>query len=110
MQGKAWVVGGLVMASLVVILIGVALLNRPASNVDRVPTGPTPTLAEVRRIGAQELNTRLRSANPPLVWEIRALEAFVGGHVPGSRQVQFADIPTLAQHLDRNTPIVLLCA
>ncbi|GEM_PF-2139442 len=110
MQRNVWAAGILIVVSLVVIMIGVTQLNRPAGNEGQAPAGPTPTIAEVRRISATELHARLQGPNPPLVWEIRSLEAFLGGHVPGSRQVQFADIPMLAQRLDRNTSIVLLCA
>jgi len=45
-----------------------------------------------------------------VVWELRSIEAFAGGHVPGAQAVQLADIPALAQKLDRKKTIVTLCS
>lgn len=110
MKRNSIIVGVLVIASLALIALGVSQLSLGQSGATQAPSGPTPTIGEVRRISVQELNTKLRSPNPPVVWELRSVEAFAGGHIPGSQPVQFADIPALAQKLDRKKAIVTLCA
>lgn len=110
MNRNTLIVGVLAVVSLALIAIGVLQLGAGQGGAAQAPAGPTPTIAQVKRITVQDLNTRLRNANPPLVWELRSIEAFAGGHVPGAQAVQLADIPALAQKLDRKKTIVTLCA
>ena len=111
MNRNVLIVGALALVSLVLIAVGVSQLSQgQGGGAAQVPAGPTPTLAQVKRISVQDLNTKLRGANPPLVWELRSVEAFAGGHLPGSQAIQLADVPTLAQKLDPKKSIVILCA
>jgi len=83
----------------------------PASgNSQQVASGPTPAIENVRRISVGELHGKLKGPNPPLVWDLRSAEAYAQGHIPGARLVQFSELPTLSQGLDRKQAIVTLCA
>ena len=73
-------------------------------------SGPTPAIADVRRISVGELHGKLQGANPPVVWDFRSAESYAQQHIPGARLVQITEIPALAQGLDRNKAIVTLCA
>jgi hypothetical protein len=110
MNRNILVVGALALVSLALIAVGVSQLGQGPGGAAQAPAGPTPTLAQVKRISVQDLHIKLRGANPPLVWELRSAEAFAGGHLPGSQAIQLADVPTLAQNLDRKKSIVILCA
>jgi hypothetical protein len=110
MNRNTLIVGVLALVSLVLIAVGVSQLGQGQGGAGQAPAGPTPTLAQVKRISVQDLNIKLRGTNPPLVWELRSVEAFAGGHIPGAQAVQLTDIPTLAQKLDRKKSIVTLCA
>jgi hypothetical protein len=125
MSKNALLVAILVIASVAAIAIGVLQLAptavAPASGapVAVAPTtsgsqqaalGPTPSIAEVRRISVGDLHGKLQGSNPPLVWDLRAAEGYVQQHIPGARFVQISEIPTLAQGLDRKQAIVTLCA
>jgi hypothetical protein len=115
MNRNTLTLGALVLVSLALIAVGVSQLGQGQGSAapswtPRPPAGPTPTLAQVKRISVQDLHIKLRGAKPPLVWEVRSAEAFAGGHLPGSQAIQLADVPTLAQKLDRKQSIVILCA
>jgi hypothetical protein len=98
------------------------LLQRSASPV--VPTSPSATLAgstqvtprvsqpsaeTVKRIAPAELQRRLGEEVSPLVWEIRSEAAYQKQHIPGSQLITMADVPLLAQSLDREQAIVINC-
>jgi DNA-binding transcriptional regulator YdaS (Cro superfamily) len=110
MNRNTLIVGALALVSLALIAVGVSQLSQGQGGAAQAPAGPTPTIAQVKRISVQDLNIKLRGANPPLVWELRSVEAFAGGHLPGAQAVQLADIPMLAQKLDPKKSIVTLCA
>ena len=110
MNRNTLIIGALVLASLTLIALGVSQLSQGQGSAAQAPAGLTPTIAQVKRISVQDLHTKLRGANPPLVWEVRSVEAFAGGHLPGAQAVQLADIPILAQKLDPKKSIVTLCA
>lgn len=109
MSRNTAIIGVLVIASLSLIAFGVFQLAAGSSTAPQAQFGPTPSIAEVRRINPQEINARLRGANPPQVWEIRSAESYALQHIPGSQLVQMADIPALAQKLDRKQAIITLC-
>ena len=101
----------LVIASLTLIAVGAYQVLQGSNGQDQTATpGPTPSMAEVRRISVQDLHTKLQKPNPPQVWDMRSAEAFAGGHIANSQVVASNDIPALAKELDRKQPIVLLCA
>jgi hypothetical protein len=120
MGKNALLVAILVIASVAAIAFGVLQLAPTASapaavapNVgggQQAASGPTPAIADVRRIGVGDLRTKLQGPNPPLVWDLRSAEAFAQQHIPGSRLVQITEIPTLAQGLDRKQAIITLCS
>ncbi len=110
MSKNALLVAVLVIASVVAILVGVWQLAPAAGESQQAATGPTPSVAQVRRISAGELHAKLQRPNPPLILDLRSAESYAQQHIPGARLIQIAEIPTLAQDLDRNQPIVTLCA
>jgi hypothetical protein len=120
MSKNVLLVAILVIASVAVITIGLLQLAPTANAPSAVApatgggqpaaSGPTPSIADVRRISVGELHGRLQRPNPPLVWDIRSAEAYAQGHIPGARLVQFSELPTLIQGLDRKQAIVTLCA
>ena len=125
MSKNALLVAILVIASVVAIAIGILQLapaavgpvaEAPAAVApttgggQQAAPGPTPAIADVRRINVGELHGKLQRPNPPLVWDIRSAEAYALQHIPGARLVQFSELPTLAQSLDRKQAIVTLCA
>ena len=125
MSKNALLVAILVIASVAAIAIGVlqlapaagapaAVAQMPGATAigggQQATSGPTPSIADVRRISVGELHGKLQRPNPPLVWDIRSAEAYAQGHIPGARLVQFSEIPTLVQGLDRKQAIVTLCA
>ena len=98
--------------SLVLVALGVGLLLQ-GNNTGRTPASARATpssAAEVARISVQELHVQLQRPNPPLVWELRIAEAYERLHIPGSQRVDMEHIPSLAAGLDRQQPIVILCA
>jgi hypothetical protein len=130
MSKNALLIAILVIASVTVIAIGVLQLaptavtpapGGPAAvapapgapttgGSQQAAAGPTPSIADVRRISVGDLHGKVQGLNPPLVWDLRAAEAYAQQHIPGARLVQISEIPTLAQGLDRKQAIVTLCA
>ena len=120
MSKNVLLVAILVIASVAAIAIGVLQLAPTASapaavapaagGGQQVASGPTPVIADVRRISVGDLHATLQGPNPSLVWDLRAAEAYAQQHIPGARLVQISEIPTLAQGLDRKQTIVTLCA
>jgi rhodanese-related sulfurtransferase len=91
------------------LLFGLALNQLIGSRPDPVPAEGAP-VGGAQRITVQQLKQRLASPNPPLVWDQRSPEAFALLRVPGSRQVALGAVAVEAASLDRNQPIVTLCA
>jgi hypothetical protein len=115
MSKNALLVAILVIASVAAIAIGVLQLAPtavapPTGGSQQAALGPTPAIADVRRISVGDLHGKLQGSNPPLVWDIRSAESYAQQHIPGARLVQIAEIPTLAQGLDQKQAIVTLCA
>jgi hypothetical protein len=100
----------LLVLSLLLIGLGVLRLAQPRDAAPRVVIATGASTVDVRRISVEELNARLQSSNPPLVWDFRTAESYAEGHVPNSRLVQLSEVSDLAQSLDRQQPIVTLCA
>jgi hypothetical protein len=125
MSKNALLVAILVIASVAAIAIGVLQFAPTASapaavavgtgatavgGGQQAASGPTPSIAEARRISVGDLHAKLQGSNPPLLWDLRSAEAYTQGHIPGARLVQIAEIPTLAQGLDLKQAIVTLCS
>ena len=115
MSKNALFVAILVIASVAAIAIGVLQLTpvpgAPATGgSQQAAPGPTPSIAEVRRISVGDLHAKLQRPNPPVVWDIRSAESYAQQHIPGAQLVQISEIPALAQGLDRKQAIVTLCA
>jgi len=100
----------LLVVSLLLIGVGVFQLcqgSRPAGRVEAVTAAP---VTDAPRITVEDLSAALNGAHPPLVWEFRTAESYEQGHIPGSWLVLFDEIEVMARDLDRNRPIVTLCA
>jgi hypothetical protein len=115
MSKNVLLVAILVIASVAAIAIGAFQLAPTASapavgGSQQTASGPTPSIADVRRISVGELHEKLQRSSPPLVWDLRSAEAYAQQHIPGARLVQISEIPTLAQGLDRKQAVVTLCA
>jgi hypothetical protein len=119
MSKNVLLVAILVIASVAAIAIGVLQLAptavtpapvAPAGGNQQTAPGPTPAIADVRRIGVGDLHGKLQGSNPPVVWDLRSAETYAQQHIPGARLVQISEIPTLAQGVDRKQAIVTLCA
>jgi hypothetical protein len=120
MSKNVLLVAILVIASVAAIAFGVLQLSPTASAPAAVaPTvgggqpalsGPTPAIADVRRISVGDLHAKLQGPNPPLVWDLRSADAYAQQHIPGARLVQFSELPALAQDLDRKQAIITLCS
>jgi rhodanese-related sulfurtransferase len=61
-------------------------------------------------VTVEELRGQLASSSPPLVWDFRPTSTFAEGHIPGSRVLTLDTIPEAAANLDRQVPIVTVCA
>jgi hypothetical protein len=108
--------------SVLIIAVGIVMLMRPdttpATSAQPPAAAPTALAAssapasesEVARVSVEELQQQLDSDNPPLVWDVRGAESYSQQHIPGSRQVDLGDVEATAAGLDRNQPIVTLCA
>lgn len=98
--------------SLVLVALGVSLLlqrDNVGESLSVVRATPS-SAAEVARISVQELHVQLQGSDPPRVWELRIAEAYERQHISGSQRVDMDQIAALAGGLDRERPIVILCA
>jgi hypothetical protein len=115
MGKNALLVAILVIASVAVIAIGVLqLAPTPGASApdgsQQAALGPTPSIADVRRISVSDLHAKLQGPNPPLVWDLRSIENYTQQHIPGARLVLLSELPELARGIDRKQAIVTLCA
>jgi hypothetical protein len=110
MSKNALVVVVLVILSAALIVVGARQLAPAAGGAQQAAAGPTPSIADVRRISVGDLHAKLQRPNPPLVWDLRAADIYAQQHIPGARLVPLTDVPTLAKNLDRNQAIVTLCS
>ncbi|OQA42910.1 MAG: hypothetical protein BWY52_02059 [Chloroflexi bacterium ADurb.Bin325] len=115
---------GLAALGVVLIVAGALLILQPAAQPApaaaanaaapaTMPTARSPLSLGgdgVARISPQALYGQLQSANPPLVWDLRAASLYEQGHVPGSRLVGISEVEALSQGLAKDRPIVTLCA
>ena len=65
-----------------------------------------------KEIGLQDLNERLRSAEPPLLLEALPAKYYDDWHLPGARHLPHDDVRRLAATVapDKRAPIVVYCA
>jgi hypothetical protein len=110
MKGNRVLASVFVIASLALIALGAVKCAAVPGVVQQAQADPTPTIAQVTRMSAEELHRQLQGPNPPQVWDLRGLKAYTDGHIPDSRLVQYTDASALAQQLDRKQAIVTLCA
>ena len=88
-------------------------VNQSGFEADEVRFPLVTDVARVTELSASELSTRLSSATPPLVLDVREPEEFVGelGHVRGALLVPMDSLerrlPKLAGYVER--PIVVVC-
>ncbi len=88
-------------------------VNQSGFDADEVHFPLVTDVAQVAEVSAAELATRLASANPPLLLDVREPEEFVGelGHIVGALLVPMDSLerrlPKLAGYVER--PIVLVC-
>jgi hydroxyacylglutathione hydrolase len=61
------------------------------------------------RLTAPELASRLRSASPPALIDVRNPAEVVGGAISGARNVPLAQLPTRLTNVPRDRPVVVYC-
>jgi molybdopterin/thiamine biosynthesis adenylyltransferase/rhodanese-related sulfurtransferase len=68
--------------------------------------------SEIREIDARELDARLQAPQPPLVIDVRELDEYEQGIIPGAVHVPRGMLESRIEGLvpDRSTPLVLSCA
>ncbi len=69
-----------------------------------VESGPPPVM-----VAARDLYSALRSANPPVVLDVREPREFARGHIPQARSLPLLDVLAGAPDLLQNQDIVLAC-
>ncbi len=60
-------------------------------------------------LSPQQLQTRLDSAAPPLLLDVREYPEFAGGHLPGARLLPLAELERRANELPRDREMVCVC-
>ena len=67
--------------------------------------------SEIQELDARELESRLQAPDPPLVIDVRELDEFEQGAIPGSIHIPRGRIESRIEGLvpDRDTPLVLSC-
>ena len=61
------------------------------------------------RIEATDLATRLESASPPVVVDVRSPKEWENGHIPGSRVVPLPELAQRLEEVPRDRPVAVHC-
>jgi glyoxylase-like metal-dependent hydrolase (beta-lactamase superfamily II)/rhodanese-related sulfurtransferase len=87
--------------------------NESAIDDDSLKFPSLAQLNEVRQLDSTEVNSRLDSANPPVLLDVREAEEFSGelGHIHGSVLIPLRHLPERAKELDRfrDREIIAIC-
>lgn len=87
--------------------------NQTAIDDDRTAFPGLAELNQVRQLEPEEVNERLRGAQPPLVLDVREPEEYSGelGHIPGSRLLPLRRLGEKVSELEsyKDGPIVVVC-
>lgn len=87
--------------------------NESAIEDDSVKFPTLAQLNEVRQLEPAEVDARIRSANPPVLLDVREADEFIGelGHIPGSILVPLRHLPERAKELEkyRDRELILVC-
>ncbi len=100
----------LVLLTLLLLAAGIVFVVQQQALPPAVSTPDSSAIASVPRVSVEALRGRLDAATPPLVWDFRPPATFAEGHIPGSRVLTLDAIPDAAAGLDRQLPIVTVCA
>jgi sulfur dioxygenase len=87
--------------------------NQTAIDDDRTAFPGLAELNEVRQLEPEEVNERLKGAQPPLVLDVREPEEYEGelGHIPGSQLLPLRRLSERISELEahKDGPIVVVC-
>ncbi len=87
--------------------------NESAIDDDSLKFPTLAQLSEVRQLEPGEVDSRLHSANPPVLLDVREAEEFSGelGHISGSILMPLRHLPQRAKELDkfRDREIIAIC-
>jgi rhodanese-related sulfurtransferase len=87
--------------------------NESAIDDDSLKFPSLAQLNEVRQLEPAEVNSRLDSANAPILLDVREADEFSGelGHIPGSMLIPLRHLPERAKELDRyrDREIIAIC-
>jgi sulfur dioxygenase len=87
--------------------------NQSAIDDDKTKFPDLTQLNHVRQLTADDVSSRLKSANPPFVLDVREPQEFTGplGHIAGSALVPLRELAERAGELSahRNGPTVVVC-
>jgi rhodanese-related sulfurtransferase len=64
---------------------------------------------ELEPIGREELVKRIRSGDPLVVLDVRPVEEYRAGHLPGARSIPLAELEKRLRELPRRREIVAYC-
>ncbi len=84
------------------------ILPRPTFHLD-LPAYRDFDESLITQIPAKYLYANLRSANPPLVIDVREPREFRRGHIPEARNVPLPKLLTRIPDLPRERPLILVC-
>jgi rhodanese-related sulfurtransferase/biotin operon repressor len=79
------------------------------AEIDRLARAYTGDLKGMELLTKEQLATRLRHKNPPLVLDVRPEEEYAAGHVPGAVSIPVAELKRRLKELPRNKEIVAYC-
>jgi rhodanese-related sulfurtransferase len=63
----------------------------------------------MKEIGPAELKTRLASATPPVVLDVREQWEWQRAHIAGARHIPMGEVPEHKSELDRERDLVVFC-
>jgi sulfur dioxygenase len=87
--------------------------NESAIDDDSLKFPTLAQLSEVRQLEPAEVNSRIGSANPPVLLDVRESDEFIGelGHIPGSILIPLRHLPERVAELEkfRDREIIAIC-
>lgn len=74
-------------------------------------TSCTPTWEAQQLIKPAQLLAAIEAGNPPIILDVRTVEEYESGHIPGAIQIHFQEVPRRIQDLQAfaNQDVVVYC-